>query len=156
MPMTLIGRMGIALVVLASACGGSSDYADAASIIVPLDPPLPVSEIDSLGGVGAPGLDPMLAYFYVPSEGPESIGTIGLEQGAEFGVGFVASAFAEDGRTDIEQLLVYGIGFTPMGSDDEVERAVGRFLDRGFTIDICNTSVARGGCYLPPPDDVSR
>lgn len=151
MRLSSVVRVGIVVAVVAVACGASSDYADAASIVVRLDQPVPISEVDALGEIGSPGLVPLLAYFYVPSDGPVTAGTFGLEHGADVGVGLVVSAFAEDGRTGIEQLVVYGIGFTPTGSDDEVEMAVRRLLDLGFTVDECSTPVARGGCWLSRP-----
>lgn len=142
----------VTLVGLLAGCG-SSQYAGAESIIVRLESPLPVEEVDAVAGLGTPALEPRVAYFFVPNQEPRSVGQCGLENGARSCVDFLAEVFAEDGRTGADQLRVYGIAFAPAESGAGVDEATEIFVSLGHEVSACSIPVEEGGCSLYPPSE---
>jgi len=139
----------IVLLALVTACV-SSTYAGAESVIVRLDPPVPYGqEYEQFKAMAGPGLRPLVAYFYVPTQQPTTVGKFPATGGDELAE--VAASFAEDGRTGLQDLRIYGIGFEPARPAGQVDAAVERFKALGFDVSTCSVSVALGGCPLYPP-----
>ena len=120
-------------------------------VISAADPPLSPAAAAELISDAGPGLVPVTGYFTVPSDGPVTSGRLPLEGGVDQLVSAVADAFAEDGRTGIEGLVVYGIGFQPAADTGLVGAGIDTLRSNGLIVYLCTLPVASGGCSLHPP-----
>lgn len=129
----------------------ASEVARAELLIASLDTPISPESAAELIAATQPGLTASVGYFVVPSDGPQSAGRVGLESGIDGLVAAVAAAFAQDGRTGIDRLVIHAIGVAPGADEQSITDALEVLTAAGLNIYLCTTPIILGGCNVSPP-----